>query len=128
MAKASPTARAARKGSGLRPARLTGTWTGSYVCPQGSTGLRLALKATAGGGLTATFSFYPTGSNVSVPSGSFALTGSYTAKGFELTPDHWISKPQNYSMVGLTGAASKSDTVLSGSIVSPGCTTFSVSR
>jgi serine/threonine protein kinase len=127
-AKASPTARAAKKGSGLRPARLTGAWTGSYVCPQGSTGLRLALKATAGGSLTATFSFYPTGSNVSVPSGSFALTGSYTAKGFQLTPDHWISKPQNYSMVGLTGAASKSDTTLSGSVVSPGCTTFSVSR
>jgi hypothetical protein len=127
-AKASPTARAAKKGSGLRPARLTGTWTGSYVCPQGSTGLRLALKATAGGGLTATFSFYPTGSNVSVPSGSFALTGSYTAKEFQLTPDRWISKPQNYSMVGLTGAASESDTTLSGSVVSPGCTTFSVSR
>jgi hypothetical protein len=127
-AKASPTARATKKGSGLRPASLTGTWTGSYVCPQGSTGLRLALKATSSGGLTATFSFYPTAGNVSVPSGSFALTGSYTAKGFQLTPDHWINKPQNYSMVGLAGAASKSDTTLSGSIISPGCTTFSVFR
>jgi hypothetical protein len=127
-AKASPTARATRKGSGLRPARLTGTWTGTYVCPQGQTGLRLALKATASGSLTATFSFYPTASNVSVPSGSFALTGSYSAKGFQLSPDHWISKPQNYSMVGLAGAANKRDTVLSGSILSPGCTTFSVSR
>jgi hypothetical protein len=127
-AKASPTVRATKKGSGLHPARLTGTWTGSYVCPQGQTGLRLALKAASGGGLTATFSFYPTGGNVSVPSGSFALTGSYSAAGFQLTPDHWISKPQNYSMVGLTGAANKSDSVLSGSVVSPGCTTFSVSR
>jgi hypothetical protein len=127
-AKASPTARGTKKGSGLRPASLTGTWTGSYVCPQGRTGLRLTLKATSSGGLTATFSFYPTAGNVSVPSGSFALTGSYTAKGFQLTPDHWISKPQNYSMVGIAGAASKSDTALSGSIESPGCTTFSVSR
>ena len=120
--------RPAKRGSGLRPARLTGTWTGSYFCPQGQTGLRLTLKATSGGALTATFSFYPSATNVSVPSGSFALTGSYTAKGFQLTPDHWISKPQNYSMVGLTGAANASDTALSGSIVSPGCTTFSVSR
>jgi len=32
-------------------------------------------------------------------------------------------------MVGLTGGApTRNDTVLSGSIVSPGCTTFSVSR
>jgi hypothetical protein len=127
-AKASPTARGTKKGSGLRPASLTGTWTGTYVCPRGQTGLRLALRATTSGGLTATFSFYPTAGNVSVPPGSFALTGSYTAKGFQLTPDHWISKPQNYSMVGLTGAASKSDTALSGSIESPACTTFSVSR
>jgi hypothetical protein len=57
------------------------------------------------------------------------LTGSYTASGFQLTPDHWISKPQDYSMVGLTGEApSSNDTVLSGSVVSPGCTTFSLSR
>jgi hypothetical protein len=127
-AKASPVPHPTKRGSGLRPASLTGSWTGSYFCPQGQTGLRLTLKATASGGLTATFSFYPTSTNVSVPAGSFALTGSYTAKGFQLTPDHWISKPQNYSMVGLTGAANASDTALSGSIVSPGCTTFSVSR
>jgi hypothetical protein len=127
-AKASPSPHATKRGSGLRPASLTGTWTGSYFCPQGQTGLRLTLRATSSGGLTATFSFYPTATNVSVPSGSFALTGSYTAHGFQLTPDHWISKPQNYSMVGLTGAANASDTALSGSIVSPGCTTFSVSR
>jgi hypothetical protein len=127
-AKATPSPHATKRGSGLRPASLTGTWTGSYFCPQGQTGLRLTLKATPGGALTATFSFYPTATNVSVPSGSFALAGSYTARGFQLTPDHWISKPQNYSMVGLTGAANSSDTALSGSIVSPGCTTFSVSR
>jgi hypothetical protein len=128
-AKATPSPHATKRGSGLRPASLTGTWTGSYFCPQGQTGLRLTLKATSGGGLSATFSFYPTATNVSVPSGSFALTGSYSAKGFQLTPDHWISKPQNYSMVGLTGGAPASnDTVLRGSIVSPGCTTFSVSR
>ena len=128
-AKASPTAHATKRGSGLSPASLTGTWTGTYFCPQGWTGLRLVLKATSSGSLTATFSFYATKSNVSVPSGSFALAGSYSAKGFQLTPDHWISKPQNYSMVGLTGGApSSNDTVLSGSIVSPGCTTFSVSR
>jgi len=57
------------------------------------------------------------------------IAGWRSAKGFQLTPDHWISKPQNYFMVGLSGGAPTSnDTVLSGSIVSPGCTTFSVSR
>jgi serine/threonine protein kinase len=128
-AKASPTAHAAKQGSGLNPARLTGTWTGTYFCPQGWTGLRLVLKATSSGSLTATFSFYPTKTNVSVPSGSFAQTGSYSAKGLQLTPDHWITMPAGYSMVGLTaGPPSKGDTVLTGNIVGSGCTTFSVSR
>jgi serine/threonine protein kinase len=128
-AKASPTPHAAKQGSGLNPARLTGTWTGTYFCPQGWTGLRLALKATSNGSLTATFTFYATQSNVSVPSGSFALTGSYSAKGFQLTPDHWITMPAGYSMVGLTaGPPSKNGTALNGSVVGGGCTTFSVSR
>jgi hypothetical protein len=127
--KAAPTAPATKQGSGLNPASLTGTWTGTYYCPQGWTGLQLLLTATSSGSLTATFNFYATGSNLSVPSGSFALTGSYSASGFQLTPDHWISKPLGYSMVGLSGAApSSNDTVLNGNIVSPGCTTFSVSR
>jgi len=128
-AKASPTPHATRPGSGLNPARLTGTWTGTYFCPQGWTGLRLVLKAGSGGSLTATFNFYATQSNVSVPSGSFALTGSYSAKGFQLTPDHWITMPAGYSMVGLTaGPPGKNGTALSGSVVGAGCTTFSVSR
>lgn len=128
-AKASPTAPATKRGSGLRPASLTGTWTGTYFCPQGWTGLRLVLKATSSGSLTATFSFYATKSNVSVPSGSFALAGSYSAKGFQLTPDHWITMPAGYSMVGMTaGPPGKGDTALSGNIQGSGCTTFSVSR
>jgi hypothetical protein len=87
------------------------------------------LKASSSGSLTATFNFYATQSNVSVPSGSFALTGSYSAKGFQLTPDHWITMPAGYSMVGLTaGPPGKNGTALSGSIVGAGCTTFSVSR
>jgi hypothetical protein len=128
-AKASPTARATKPGSGLSAASFTGTWTGTYFCPQGWTGLRLVLKATPGGNLTATFNFYATRSNATVPSGSFVLTGSYSTAGFQLTPDYWISQPAGYSMVGLTGGTpSKNDTVLNGNIVSPGCTTFSVSR
>jgi hypothetical protein len=73
------------------------------------TGLRLALKATSSGSLTATFTFYATQSNVSVPSGSFALTGSYSAEGFQLTPDHWITMPAGYSMVGLTAGAAQQE-------------------
>ena len=66
-----------RQARALSPARLTGTWTGTYFCPQGWTGLRLVLKAASNGTLAATFDFYPIDGDPGVPSGSFTLTGSY---------------------------------------------------
>jgi hypothetical protein len=129
-ATAAPTSSPVVRGSGHSPARLTGTWTGTYFCSQGWTGVRLVLKATASGRLTATAYFYAISGNPGVPSGSFALTGSYSADGFQLTPAHWISEPPDYVMVGLiaTTPAGTSDEVLNGDVVGPGCTTFSLSR
>ena len=127
-AKASPTPSAEQESS-FSPARLTGTWTGTYFCSQGWTGVRLVLKATSSGSLTATANFYALNGNPGVPSGSYALTGSYSAQGFQLTPDYWISEPPAYVMVGLIATApGTSDAVLNGEVVGPGCTTFSVSR
>jgi eukaryotic-like serine/threonine-protein kinase len=128
-AKASPASPAAGPRSALNPARLTGTWTGTYFCPQGWTGLRLVLKAASNGALAATFDFYSIDGNPGVPSGSFTLTGSYSARGFRLRPGHWISEPPDYLMVSLTAPApDNNDTTLTGSVTGPGCTTFSVSR
>ena len=61
--------------------------------------------------------------------GRFTDGKGYSAKGFQLTPDHWITMPAGYSMVGLNaGPPGKNGTALSGSVVGAGCTTFSVSR
>jgi len=128
-AKAQPTSPAAGPGSALSPARLTGTWTGAYFCPQGWTGLRLVLKAASNGTLAAIFDFYPIDGDSGAPSGSFTLTGSYSAQGVWLRPGHWISEPPNYLMVSLTAPApGDADTTLSGTVTGAGCTTFSVSR
>ncbi len=128
-AKTPPASPAARPAPSLSPARLTGTWTGTYFCPQGRTGLRLVLKAAPNGALAATFDFYPVDGNPGVQSGSFTLTGSYSARGFRLRPGHWISEPPNYLMVSLTAPApDDNNTTLTGSVTGPGCTTFSVSR
>ncbi len=127
-ATAAPTS-AAGPGSALSPDRLTGTWTGTYFCPQGWTGLRLILEAASNGTLAATFDFYPIDGNSRVPSGSFTLTGSYSAQGFQLKPGHWISQPPNYLMVSLAAPAPGNDDItLTGTVVGAGCTTFSVSR
>ena len=46
---------------------LTGTWTGSYICSQGLTGLRLVVRAAPDGTLTGTFSFYALPANPACP-------------------------------------------------------------
>jgi hypothetical protein len=113
----------------LSPAALTGTWTGSYLCSQGETGLRLVIQAAPGGALTATFNFYALPGNPGVPSGSFTMTGTYSAAGVDLTQDQWISQPAGYEMVNLSsGPPAPNGTVLAGSITTPGCSTFTVTR
>jgi hypothetical protein len=113
----------------LSPAALTGTWTGSYVCSQGETGLRLAIQAAPDGTLTATFSFYALPVNPGVPSGSFTMTGTYSASGIDLTQGQWTSQPADYEMVDLSsGPPVQNGTVLTGSITTPGCGAFTVTR
>jgi len=108
---------------------LSGTWTGTYYCSQGKTGLRLTMQAGSGGRINARFNFYAVPSNPGVPSGSYTMTGSSSAKGVVLTPDHWISEPPGYEMVALSGhLAPGNQNVLAGQVTTSGCGTFSVQR
>jgi hypothetical protein len=107
---------------------LNGTWTGSYICSQGDTGLRLVIRAH-GAALTATFSFYALPRNPGVPSGEYTLTGTDSATRMVLRPGHWIRQPFGYEMVGLTaGPPADHGKVLRGRITNPGCSTFSVTK
>ena len=108
---------------------LAGTWTGTYVCSQGETGLRLAIQATAGGALTATFNFYAVPANPRVSSGSFTMTGTSSHSGVHLTHGHWIKEPAGYMTVDLSAPpVSNGGALLSGTVTTPGCTTFSVKK
>jgi hypothetical protein len=113
----------------LSPAALTGTWTGSYTCSQGDTGLRLVIQAAPDGTLAATFNFYALPDNPDVPSGSFTMTGTYSAAGVDLIHDQWISQPAGYEMVDLSsGPPVQGGTALTGNVTTPGCSTFTVTR
>ena len=108
---------------------LAGTWTGTYACSQGETGLRLVIQTAPNEGLTARFNFYAVPKNPGVPSGSFTMTGTDSAAGIRLTYGHWISEPAGYEMVDLSGPAPRNGgTLLSGTVTTPGCTTFSVTK
>jgi tetratricopeptide (TPR) repeat protein len=111
------------------PSTIAGVWEGSYVCSQGVTGLILDMVGVSGGTLSAVFDFFPISGNANVPSGSFTMTGKYSAAGVSLMPGHWINQPRGYSMVALSGGQPSNDSQLfSGAVTSPGCTTFFVHK
>ena len=108
---------------------LAGTWTGTYVCSQGETGLRLVIQTGSGDALTAQFNFYAVPANPRVPSGSYTMTGTSSASGIHLIPGHWIHQPAGYEMVDLSGPPpSNGGALLRGTVTTPGCTTFSVTK
>jgi hypothetical protein len=108
---------------------VAGTWTGTYTCRQGVTGLRLVIGSPRPGSLTATFSFYPVAANPGVAAGSFVMTGTQSGSAISLQPRHWINHPAGYVMSGLSGRlAASSVPVLSGRLIVAGCSTFSVLR
>jgi hypothetical protein len=107
---------------------VDGTWTGSYICSQGDTGLRLVIRAR-GAALTATFSFYALPRNPGVPSGKYTMTGTDSATRMILRPGHWVKQPFGYEMVGLTaGPPADRGKVLRGRITNPACSSFSVTK
>ncbi|MGH3151132.1 MAG: hypothetical protein ACRDOB_10415, partial [Streptosporangiaceae bacterium] len=108
---------------------LAGTWTGTYVCSQGQTGLRLVIQTGQDGTLTAQFNFYAVPANPNVPSGSYTMTGTSSAAGIHLTHGHWLHEPAGYEMVDLNGPAPRDGgTLLAGTVTTTGCTTFSVTK
>ena len=108
---------------------LAGTWTGTYVCSQGETGLRLAIQQASDGALTATFNFYAVPANPRVQSGSFTMTGTDSHAGMRLAYGHWIKQPAGYEMVDLSAPPpSDGGDRLSGTVTTSGCTTFTVTR
>lgn len=102
-------------------------WTGSYVCAQGTTALRLSLVVRGGSAAIATFEFGPHPDNPKLPSGEFLLTGTVRllSRGqlqVKLVPDRWITRPgEGWQMVGLSATSDPGQRLLSGHIDAPGC-------
>ncbi|XRQ05271.1 hypothetical protein ACN3XK_53260 [Actinomadura welshii] len=108
---------------------LTGSWRGTYTCPQGLMRLNLTLVQRSDRTVTGIFRFSPAPGNSDASSGSFTLRGTATSSSLLLRGDRWISRPGSYEMVSLSASLSGTDTnVIRGSIRSPGCGSFTVRR
>ena len=107
---------------------MAGVWTGTYTCNQGLTGVRLTITASGRDALRAVALFYPVAGNPGTASGSYEMSGSYSAgAGLILTPAYWISEPPGYVMVSIS-APPPSASSMQGTVEGPNCTTFSVTR
>jgi hypothetical protein len=112
------------------PAALAveGTWSGTYTCNQGLTGVQLTITGSGGDALKAAVDFYPVAGNPGVANGSYEMVGSYSAAhGLVLNPDYWINEPPGYEMVGLTAAPPRGD-AMSGTVQGDNCSTFAVTK
>ena len=129
-----PTTRGPRATPSTRPTpslqqELTGTWSGTYTCAQGLTGVQLEISAAADGTATGTFSFFAVAGNPGVPAGKWTMTGIYSAGGVQFTPGRWIVQPANYVTVGFkAGPLTGGGKTLSGIITYPDCTTINVTK
>ncbi|WP_204912473.1 hypothetical protein [Microlunatus spumicola] len=108
---------------------MTGRWKGTYTCGQGLTGFNLDIADVGGGAVSAVLGFGPIESNPGVPNGRYSMTGRLDPRSLTLLPKAWIEKPSGYVMVGLAAELPGQDPdVLSGTVTSPACTTFRVTR
>ena len=113
------------------PAAIAGEWTGKYICGQGITRLDLEIEQKAGNNLAATFSFGPLPENPDVPTGRYAMTGTWDPmlRRVQLEGVKWIEYPQNYIMVGLDGRMTADGGFIKGIVPTLfNCTDFEVRR
>lgn len=107
-----------------------GTFSGKYGCNQGMTGITLTTKDEGDGKVTATYEFYEVPENPGVPSGKFAMTGTYTDGELNLSGSEWIDQPTGYVMVDLKFRSEEGvdPQRLFGEVVGGGCSLFNLFR
>jgi hypothetical protein len=110
---------------------IAGEWTGTYVCAQGITRLRVVVRQTSFNAGRAVFHFFPGRENPTVPEGCFSMAVAYDAQteSWGLKGDSWLRQPKNYVMVDLLGAVDAEGKTFAGAIVgNPLCSRFNLTR
>jgi len=102
------------------------TWTGSYDCVQGPTGVALHITRVTGNVVEAVFDFKVPNE----PNGKYAMSGVYnpTSRHLRLEAGAWIVQPNGYATVPVDATVSADGTSYSGRIDAQGCSSFVVRR
>lgn len=104
-------------------ADVQGIWTGTYVCAQGLTGVRLKLTPNGTQAVTGAFEFFPVAGNPNVASGTFAVTGIVKPGQLELSPGSWITRPTSadYRPVRVRATIFSNPDKLQGNVTESNC-------
>ncbi|HET6239292.1 MAG TPA: hypothetical protein VFE41_30720 [Acetobacteraceae bacterium] len=107
-------------------------YRGAYFC--GPLVAQLTLKVFPQSGeprRRAMFSFGPEATSPGVPRGAFIVEGSIDLQGgaMTLTPVKWVSQPQGYNWLGLSGRSDDGGKTFRGRVTDSGaCTSFTLQR
>ena len=105
---------------------LTGTWSGSYTCGQGTTGATLQIVANSDQNVGALFQFAVPNSSP----GSYFLRGAFdpTTNRVAMRFTSWKYQPQGYTPGNISGTVNFNTNELRGIVVLPGCAALSMRK
>jgi serine/threonine protein kinase len=111
---------------GTRLTLLSGTWSGTYICAQGTTGATLQIVATSASSIGGLFQFaVPNG----VP-GSYFMHGALDPSTNRLSMNFtkWKNQPPGYSPGNISGTVNFASYEIRGNVVLPGCANLSMHK
>jgi len=109
------------------------TYTGEYLCQQGTAGM--SLQIIGGESYSEKYGilhFFPVASNPDVPPGSFVVKGVFDeGRGIiDMNPFSWITRPSGFIAAGLRGTSTDGGNTFEGQLtgVSILCSTFAIAK
>jgi len=109
-----------------RLSMLSGTWSGTYTCQQGVTGVTLQIVATSSQNVGALLQFAVPNS----PSGAYFMRGVFNPANNAIAMNFtkWKYQPEGYAAANITGTVNFTSKELRGTVLLPGCAAFSLRK
>ncbi len=107
---------------------LSGSWLGTYVCPQGAAAVRLELRGNTHGMVNGVFRFSPMPLAPEVPRGEYPVLGRRVDASLVLRPVDVPDLAGGYKAVGVQGLIDDLGREISGDVDGAGCGAFGVEK
>jgi len=106
--------------------KLSGTWSGTYSCQHGVTGVTLQIVANSSQNVGALLQFAVPNSR----SGAYFMRGVFNpaTNGLAMNFTSWKYQPEGYAAANITGTVNFASNELRGTILLPGCAGLSMRK